>query len=163
MNSAGLSLIQLEKCALVSTVTLDDPSLGAANPWAVGWTGDGQHLLVTHAGTHELSVIDFRKLMAKISRPLAPLPEDMDFMTGLRQRIKMRGQGPRAMVLSGTRVFIANYFGDTIGQIELSGAIAQTTIPLGESGPLGQQREGGRLFHDATLGYQSWQSCATCP
>ena len=38
-------------------VLLDDPDAGAANPWGVSFSGDGGKLFVTHAGTHELSVI----------------------------------------------------------------------------------------------------------
>src|SRR5207344_1473704 len=58
MNNSALSLIDTEELALINTVLLDDVELGAANPWAVEWTEDGRSICVTHAGTHELSVID---------------------------------------------------------------------------------------------------------
>jgi hypothetical protein len=46
--------------SILNTVLLDEPGCGAANPWAIGWTEDSQTLVVTHAGTHEVSVIDFK-------------------------------------------------------------------------------------------------------
>ena len=43
---------------LINTVSLDDVDLGAADPWGVATTADGKWICVTHAGTHELSLID---------------------------------------------------------------------------------------------------------
>ena len=57
MNRNALSLIRTESLDLLATVMLDDPRRGAANPWGVCFTKDGRNLVVSHAGTHEISVI----------------------------------------------------------------------------------------------------------
>jgi DNA-binding beta-propeller fold protein YncE len=59
LNTSALTVIAVSEQKILGTVTLDEVDRGAANPWALGWTTDGTQLLVTHAGTHELSVIDF--------------------------------------------------------------------------------------------------------
>jgi len=66
MNTNALSIIDAEKRELINTVLLDDVDLGAANPWGVACTADGARICVTHAGTHELSIIDAVALMEKL-------------------------------------------------------------------------------------------------
>ncbi len=107
MNTNALSIIDTEQKKLVNTVLLDDVDLGAANPWAAACTADGKSLCVTHAGTHELSVIDRAALHAKLDKVAAgervsevsaaaeDVPNDLSFLVGLRRRIKLAGNGPR--------------------------------------------------------------------
>jgi len=66
MNANALSVIDVAARKWVNTVLLDDVDLGAANPWGVTCTADGKWVCVTHAGTHELSVIDARGLIEKL-------------------------------------------------------------------------------------------------
>jgi len=63
----ALSFIDLRHQCRLNTVLLDNIEQGAANPWAVAWTADGKQLCVTHAGTHELSVIDAPALLRKMT------------------------------------------------------------------------------------------------
>jgi DNA-binding beta-propeller fold protein YncE len=66
MNNNALSWIDLSSLTLLGTVLLDNIDRGAANPWALAWTADGSRLGVSHAGTHEVSVIDTAALLAKL-------------------------------------------------------------------------------------------------
>jgi DNA-binding beta-propeller fold protein YncE len=59
---------------LINTVLLDDIDLGAANPHAVTTTADGKTILVSHAGTHEVSAINADGLHEK----LASIPKTME-------------------------------------------------------------------------------------
>jgi len=72
--TSALSLIDVARMQLLNTVLLDNIDRGAANPWAVAWTADGRSICVTHAGTHELSVIEAPALLAK----LASLSTELD-------------------------------------------------------------------------------------
>ena len=67
VNTSAITLIDLASLEVRNTVLLDDVDRGAANPWAAAWSADGQWLCVTHAGTHELSVIDFPALLQKLA------------------------------------------------------------------------------------------------
>jgi YVTN family beta-propeller protein len=67
MNTNALTVIDVEKMETVNTVLLDGLGRGAANPWGLAWSPDGKTLIVTHAGTHELTVIDFPALLARLA------------------------------------------------------------------------------------------------
>jgi DNA-binding beta-propeller fold protein YncE/mono/diheme cytochrome c family protein len=149
MNDNAVSLIALPELRLLNTVLLDDIDRGAANPWGVGWSSDGKKLCVAHAGTHELSVLDVPRLLAKLSglpdrlepnakpdyspgsRTVSDVPNDLAFLVGLRTRIKLPGNGPRALALVGDRVFVGSYFSDSVSIVDLS----QSGSPTPRTGP----------------------------
>jgi YVTN family beta-propeller protein len=181
MNTAAISLFELASFRPVNTVLLDNVELGAANPWAVAWTPDGRRLLVTHAGTHELSVIDAPALLAKLERlpeTLAPgqvpdfttasnvkadVPTDLAFLVGLRQRVRLKGNGPRALAVAGEAAWVAGYFSDTLEVIDVGARDPKPTLhALGPAGKPSEVRRGEMLFNDATICFQQWQSCASC-
>ena len=72
MNTNALTIINAAEKKLVNSILLDDVDQGAANPWGVACTADGKTVCVTHAGTHELSVIN----MASVFEKLAKIPVD---------------------------------------------------------------------------------------
>jgi YVTN family beta-propeller protein len=183
MNTNAKTLIHLGRLEIVNTVLLDSVDRGAANPWALAWSADGARLVVTHAGTHELSVVKFPELLAKLAQvPAAPppgpvaayasasrsqtdVPNDLAFLVDLRQRLKLppTDRGPRAVVLIGTRAYVANYFSDTLSVVDVAAARPTwESIPLGPKPVMDPARLGEFYFHDAGLCFQGWQSCASC-
>jgi len=183
INSNAISLIDVAEMKLLNTVLLDNIDHGAANPWAAAWSANGKTLCVTHAGTHEVSVIDVPALLAKLnrfsattnpvakadysaaSRTAADVPNDLSFLVGLRQRIKLpeNDLGPRALILLGTKAYVANYFSDTLTVINLATAsLSAASIPLAPPKALTVTRRGELLFNDGTMCFQGWQSCASC-
>ena len=181
VNTSALTLIDLKSLEVLNTVLLDDPDRGAANPWAAAWSGDGKRLCITHAGTHELSIIDFPALVKKLaalpayppppsvkdsyvsSRSAADVPNDLSFLYGLRHRVQLHGQGPRALVIAGNRAFVASYFSDSLDVVDLSGAtpVAEAAL-LNPGHQITTLRRGEMYFNDATICFQGWQSCASC-
>ena len=163
MNTNALSIIDVPKRALLNTVLLDGVDSGAANPWGVSWSRDGKRIAVTHAGTHELSVIDAPGLLGKLAKAAAPaeVPNDLAFMLGIQTRIKLEGKGPRAVTLVGNTAYVANYFSDSLSIVDLESK-SQTTLLLGPAQSPSIARRGELLFHDATIGFQGWQSCSSC-
>lgn len=182
MNDNALSLIDVADLRLLATVLLDEDDRGAANPWAVEWSGDGKLICVAHAGTHELSLIDAPALLAKLAvlpehaqaqstppdttntaRSLDEVPNDLSFLSGLRTRVKLHGNGPRCVALVGTKIFVGNYFSDSLSILSLDRqSRSSATIQLQTPYALSPARKGEMYFNDATLCYQGWQSCASC-
>jgi len=179
MNTNALTVIDAVNQDYVNTVLLDDIDLGAANPWDVGCTADGKFICVTHAGTHEISVIErdalHEKLKAtskgyKFSNSLNAMtypddvPNDLAFLVGLQRRLKLKGKGPRGLTLIGTKVYAAEYFSDSLAIINIGQKRQGETqsIPLGSAPNPSITRKGEVLFNDASLCFQGWQSCATC-
>ena len=190
MNTNALSVIDLAQGELLACVLLDDMDRGAANPWATACTPDGSLLLVTHAGTHELSVIDrlamHRKIDARLAeaerlkgkiaagqRTVTPIEDDLSFFVEagrsgvvqhLRRRIRLPGNGPRFVCVVGRKAYVAMYFSGDITAVDLDPAAEQKpqALSLGPNAQMTPERRGEALFNDATSCFQDWQSCATC-
>jgi YVTN family beta-propeller protein len=113
MNTNALSIIDIANKTLVNTVLLDEIDLGASNPYSVTTSADGSLIVVSHAGSHELSVIDAPKLLEKLaavpktleearaqgrtdtsgayaSMTVVDVPNDLTFLVDLRERIPLR-------------------------------------------------------------------------
>jgi YVTN family beta-propeller protein len=181
MNTNAGTLIDLLNLKIINTVLLDNVDSGAANPWGVAWSADGKFVCVAHAGTHEVSIINFPALLEKLgklpekpdpnkaydytaaSRSAADVPNDLSFLVGVRQRIKLGQNGPRAVVISGNRAFIGNYFSDTISVVDLAEATPRPQHwRLSLDREPSMVRKGEQTFHDAGICFQGWQSCASC-
>jgi DNA-binding beta-propeller fold protein YncE len=169
MNNNALSVIEVASAKVLGTVLLDSVDRGAANPWGLAWSADGRTLCVAHAGTHEVSLVDFPGLLARLAdpgsatRPGAPPPsEDLALLVGLRRRVPLQGQGPRAIVTTGPRVLVAGYFSDTIESVDLAKGVAEAVVELGPKRALSTEEQGERWFNDASICFQGWQSCASC-
>jgi YVTN family beta-propeller protein len=159
----ALSFIDIRRQCLLNTVLLDNIDQGAANPWAVAWTADGKQICVTHAGTHELSVIEAPALLQKLAEPSAALAHDLTFLAGLRQRIALNQKGPRSLAIIGSKAYVGNYFSDSLSVVDLAAAGGRArTIALGPEQPLSIVRQGELAFNDASFCFQGWQSCSSC-
>ncbi len=188
INTNAMTIIDVPECKFVNTVLLDDVDLGAANPYGVACTTDGKNILITHAGTYEMSVIEreglhsrllpartarsFRsEIHSKAGRKLSDalysaddIPNDLTFLLGLRRRLKLAGIGPRGFAVIDTKVYIAEYFTDSIGIVDIDpdARAGAKTIPLGERRGATMVRKGEVLFNDASLSFQKWNSCTSC-
>jgi YVTN family beta-propeller protein len=169
MNINALSVLDVQQKKLVNTVGLDESYLAAGNPWGVACTADGKWLCVSHAGTHEVSIVDAaaaagRLVQMFMSASVGALPDDSGQSDSQRRRIKLPGKGPRGLAVAGSNVYVAEYFSDTVAVVDLRAASidAPGQIALGLPPQLTGRRWGESLFNDATLCRQQWQSCASC-
>ena len=177
MNTAGLSVFNGETGDYVNTALLDDVDLGAANPWGVTVSPDGKNLLVAHAGTREISVIDREAFHARldkaaknekvteVTKSATDVPNDLSFLVTIRRRVKLPGDGPRGVTVVGDRVYASLYFMDALTEFKLSEAVAKPgVIALGAAVDLGKDRtrRGEMLWNDGSMCFQQWQSCASC-
>ncbi|MDF7825983.1 cytochrome c peroxidase [Pontiellaceae bacterium B12227] len=164
VNTSALSLIDLSSDTLYNTVDIDDLDEGAANPWGIGFSDDAATLCIAHAGTHELSAIDWPALLTKLSSATKNVCDDLSYLAGLRRRLPMPGNGPRDLAMVGSKVYTANYFSDSVSVADLTEGqeYAAEEIAIGWVMPQSDVRFGKQLFHDATLSAQQWQSCTSC-
>lgn len=169
INTNVVSVIDTGALKRLSTIGLDEYDRGTGNPWDARWTADGKWVCVSAAGTHELCYILASDLLGDFARrSMSPMmgvwPIYPSLGQSLWQRIKLPGQGPRGMVAVGTKLYVAEYFSDTIAvvDVERSGDQEVGSIALGPAPQLTDERWGELLFHDATICFQQWQSCASC-
>ncbi|MEI6277982.1 MAG: cell surface protein [Verrucomicrobiae bacterium] len=180
MNTHALNLIDAEKRTLRHTVLLDDVDLGAANPWGIACSPDGKYIAIAHSATHEISLIDQAALLAKLDKvprrdesqlddnayealPGNPI-NDLSFLSGIRQRVKLKGNGPRGVAAVGDKVYASEYFTGSLGVVTLAaGGPAVQSLSLGREPAMTPERKGEMLFNDASgMCFQQWQSCSTC-
>ncbi len=176
MNTNAISVLDVKAGRWVNTVLLDEIDRGAANPWGVACNEDGTILCVTHAGTHEVSVIDLADLHRKladvdagrvvtaVSQHREDVPNDLAFLVGSRQRVPLAGNGPRSVTVVGNTAVIGMYFSDELAIVDLASSPPRQTETIDLGGPPKRSlvREGEMHFHDASLCFQTWQSCASC-
>jgi YVTN family beta-propeller protein len=168
INTNAMTIIDTATRKILNTVLLDDTELGAANPWGVACTADGKFICVTHAGTHELSVIDQPAMMARLEEVADPddVRNDLAFLVDIRRRLDLSGNGPRGLVMIGTTAYAAEYFTDSIGVLDInpdaSPRPTAKSVPLGPAIKESIVRKGERLFHDGKLCFQQWHSCTSC-
>ena len=178
INTHAMNLIDVEKRALRYSFLLDDVDEGAANPWGVACSPDGKYLCVAHSATHEISLIDQAGLLAKLSKSpphdesklddnaYEALPENpinnLSFLSGIRRRIPLKGNGPRGLVVAGGKLYAAEYFTGSLGVVTLATGAVES-LSLGAEPPMSLERKGEMLFNDASMMcFQKWQSCSTC-
>ena len=176
INTNAISVVRVADRKLLYTVLLDDITMGFANPWAIKVSPDGSMLCVSAAGGQEIRLIDLAAMTAKIDQTVASMGDkaapmhlnthnDLSFISDISRRIALPGNGPRALVMTGTTIYLAEYFSDSLAKVVLTPAGNKpvvTSIPLGPEVPLTPERRGEIFFNDASLCFQKWQSCASC-
>jgi len=177
MNTAALSVFDGTTGAYVNTVLLDDVDRGGANPWGVTVTTDGKTLLVAHAGTCELSIIDRAALHERLAKAAKgesasgivksaeDVPNDLAFLVSIRRRVLAGGDGPRGVVALGRTVMTALYFADAVSAFPLDdamGAAKLTQVAPKTDLTKDRTRRGEMLYNDGSMCFQQWQSCASC-
>lgn len=180
MNTAALSVFDGKTGAYVNTVILDEPDLGAANPWGCAVSPDGMTLAIAHAGSREVSLIDangLETMLALVARgrkvgvstSADQVPHDLSFLVGLRRRVKLEGDGPRGVTfVGGKKLFVALYFSDLLRELPDVSAADPVSVPvlLNCQEPVSPEddpvRRGEIVWNDGSVCFQQWQTCATC-
>ncbi|MCK4750297.1 MAG: hypothetical protein KAT15_24745, partial [Bacteroidales bacterium] len=173
MVTNAVTIIDVLNSSCLNTVLLDDVYRGAANPWGILCSSDGKYLVVSHSGTHEISIIELDTLHHNLdmisfgkpfsfSRNVEDVKHDLGFLSNCRSRVKLKGNGPRDLMKIGDRIYITEYFSGTLGVVDLADPEKVESISLA---PMEEQttcRKGEQYFHDASLCYQNWLSCSSC-
>lgn len=165
MNTNAMSMIDVDRMECLQTILLDDIDHGAANPWDIDFSEEGQRIFVSHAGTHELSIIDWagmKEILGRAGNPRADhaTSENLGFIYPYRKRLVLQGNGTRTILSDGEYLFAAHYFSGNLSMIDLKNFTEQS-IPLGTP-ECSDELLGEMYFNDASLCFQSWQSCVSC-
>jgi len=192
VNTFALSIINIVDGQRRATILLDNLSQGAADPHTVVCSADDDQLWISHAGVHEVSLIDIGRVHQLLSgdvpedlmalkdgsQPnvwvriqsdpsvIAELENDLTalYIADAIRRVPSGGKGPRAMALApdGESLLVANYFSGNVAVLAASNGALQRTIAVGEQAAPDAVRRGELIFHDATHAFQRWHSCASC-
>ncbi len=161
MNTNAVSIIDTSTQSLIGSMSIDEPDRGAGGIWDIAC--DGQYLVISQSGTHEVSIVDYAPMVEKIVS--YPDPEKMDydlyFMRGIRERLPIVGNGPRNMALKDGKLYLPTYFSDTLNIVSVADRKVETVAynPDRVESPADR---GEKAFNDAVLCFQNWQSCNGC-
>ena len=161
MNTSAMSIIDTDNQSFSGSVLLDEPEQGAAGIWGIQCTSD--HIVISHSGTHELSVIDYPKFLDAYKSYVnkMSLAYDLRFLYGLRTRYPLHGNSPRNFILQNNQVIIPTFFSDTIHRFNLTDKTLKE-YPLVPNRVETAELKGEKYFNDATYCFQQWQSCNGC-
>lgn len=162
MNTSAMSIININDLSYGGSVLLDEADRGAAGIWDVVCTAE--QILISHSGTHEISVIDYPAFFAKYQQVADKnsLSYDLKFMVGLRQRIPLQGNGPRDFAVENGQAYIPTYFSDTLNIVNLKNMTDIKATALVQNRKESNIDKGEKYFNDATYCFQNWQSCNGC-
>lgn len=161
MNTSAFSVIDADKQEFVGAILVDEPDRGAAGIWDIAC--NDKSLFISHSGTHEISVIDNDAMIKKFEAypEKENLSYDLNFLYGLRERILLKGNGPRNMVLVGEKLIIPTYFADILNILDV-GSKSLTSVELNPGRVESTENKGEKYFNDAAHCFQNWQSCNGC-
>jgi len=180
INMNSISFIDLQTGERTGTQTLDHFTFAAANPWGIACSEDGKWLVVSHAGTMDVSVIDRLAMHENFENSLAPYPamgatpDHAEDLIPTQKRVFTSGRGPRAVTIGKEPaengemreyVYVVNYFSDSVDRIVLADSPFNSgrTLHLAGKPPVWtKERWGESLFNDGQLCFEQWQSCASC-
>jgi YVTN family beta-propeller protein len=192
VHTTALSIIDLTKSTRLATILLDDLTKGAADPWAIAGSRDGRKLWISHRGVHEVSTLDIGRIhellegkippaltkikdaqrdniwvrIKKDKRQIVELLDDLTaiHISGTLVRTPSGGKGPTGMALGPDErtLYVANYYGASVGVLDAAGGKLLRTISAGDQPKPSAERRGEIFFHDATRSHQRWHSCASC-
>lgn len=161
MNTSGVSIIETNENKLIGTFLVDEPESGAAGVW--GLQCDEKQLVVSQSGTHDISVIDYPKLVQRIENTVdsETMSYDLRFLQGIRNRISIQGNGPRNFIMDDEKIFIPTFFSDTLSIVDRS-TFKVSVFNYNSDFKEDIIQRGEKYFNDANYCFQGWQSCNGC-
>lgn len=161
MNTSAFSIIDVEKQEFEGAILVDEPDRGAAGVWGIACNED--HIFVTHSGTHEVSIIDHARMLSKFQtyKDKSRLDYDLNFLYGLRKRVRLQGNGPRSFLVSNDKLIIPTYFADILNMVDVK-TMSVTAVEMNVGRTETKEQKGEKYFNDADHCFQGWQSCNGC-
>lgn len=162
MNTNVVSVISVDDLSFQGAVLLDEPEQGAAGIWDIRCLKD--RMVVSHSGTHEISVIDYPAFIRKFEQTANKdeLAYDLRFLQGVRERVLLKGNGPRSICLKDDQIYVPTYFSDTLNILNMYHLQENQAIAMAPERMETAIHRGEKYFNDASYCFQGWQSCNGC-
>ncbi|MBL8826529.1 MAG: c-type cytochrome [Planctomycetaceae bacterium] len=156
--------VRLDGSARREAITLDPPGKAVADPHGIAMTRDGEWLVASASGTHELLVYQMKslKFMAfggpgdHIERDLLANPQKF-------YRVPLGGRPMGVRLLNDDRrVLVSNWLDNSLQVVDLAERKVTQTITLGGSSTPSLARRGAAIFYDGERSLDQWYSCHSC-
>lgn len=161
--ASRIARLKLDGNSRREAMSLDPQGRAIADVEGLALTPDGQRIVVSAGGTHELLVYRAAGLPLKdrgSSDHIDPaLLKDSDRFF----RIELGGRPLGLRIGRDNRtVYVANYLDNSVQVVDLAERAIARTIPLGGPAEPSLARQGEAIFLDARRSLDQWYSCQTC-
>ncbi|HVK82351.1 MAG TPA: hypothetical protein VM915_17260, partial [Verrucomicrobiae bacterium] len=155
--------MKLDAAARREAISLDPPGRAIADVHGLALSADGQRLVVSAAGTHELLLYRVDGLPFKDYGGTDHIDPQLLADNQRFTRIALGGR-PLGLRLSesGDTAYVANYLHNSVQVVDLNARKIVREIPLGSAPEETLARRGEAIFYDAGRSLDQWYSCHTC-
>ncbi|MCG8651369.1 MAG: c-type cytochrome, partial [Pirellulales bacterium] len=161
--ASRIGRVRLDGPSYREAISLDVPGQAVSDPHGLVISPDGQTLVASGSGTHELLVYRLPDL------PFVGVGGPGDLIDRRLQRDRRRfrridvGGRPLGMRMApqGETLYVANYLRNSVQVVDLERGEVTSEVLLGEGKP-SLAKEGRALFYDGTRSLDQWYSCHSC-
>ncbi|QDV14378.1 Virginiamycin B lyase [Rosistilla oblonga] len=162
--ASRIGRVRLDGASYREAISLDVPEMAVADPHGLAISGDGQRLVASSSGTHELLVYRLPDL------PFVSTGGPGDLIDRRLQRDRDRfsridvGGRPMGLEIASDNqtVYVANYLKNSLQSVDLNTKQVVREIDLGGPSTPSPARQGMAIFYDAQHSLDQWYSCHSC-
>lgn len=162
--ASRIGRVRLDGPADREAISLDVPRRAVADPHGIVISRDGQRLVASSSGTHELLVYRLGDLpFVGAGGPGDLIDRALEDDADRFHRIEVGGRPMGLQMLADNRtVYVANYLKNSIQVVDFQSRQLQTEIPLGGPQVVSLARRGMEIFYDGEQSLDQWYSCHSC-
>lgn len=162
--ASRIGRVRLDEPAYREAISLDVPRMAVADPHGLVISRDGNRLVVSSSGTHELLVYRLKDLpFIGVGGPGDLIDRKLLNDKDLFYRIETGGRPMGLQFAADNRtVFVANHLNDSVQVVDIAGRRLVKEIHLGGPATKSRERLGMEIFYDAQRSLDQWYSCHSC-
>ncbi len=158
-----LSRVPLTEEGPREAISLDPQGKAVGDVDGVAVSPNGEVVVVSAAGTHELLVYHLPLPFVAFGGPGDHIESSLLNDRSKFKRIPLGGRPLGATFLAdGKSVVVANYLSNSIQVVDIEAEKITKTISLGGPATPALARKGEAIFQDASRSFHEWYSCGTC-
>lgn len=156
--------VRLDGSSYREAISLDVPGMAVSDPHDLEFTSNGERLVVTASGTHELLTYRLPDLpFVSQGGPGDLIDRDLQRDRERFDRIEVGGRPLGLKIAKDNRTaYVANYLKNSIQVVDLEAKEIVHEIKLGGPETLTLARRGMEIFYDGERSLDQWYSCHTC-
>ena len=162
--ASRIGRVRLDGPAYREAISLDVPRLAVADPHGLVISQDGERLIASASGTHELLVYRLPDLpMVSAGGPGDLIDRRLQYDKDRFYRIEVGGRPMGMQMIDNSTVYVANYLRNSVQVIDITKSKVVNEIPLGGGAkPETLARLGVHIFYDGQRSLDQWYSCHSC-
>lgn len=162
--ASRIGRVRLDGPAYREAISLDVPGQAVADPHGIVISRDGQRLIASASGTHELLVYRLGDLpFVSTGGPGDLIDRRLEHDRERFYRINVGGRPMGMQVADDNRtVYVANHLRNSVQVVDLESKHVVREIELGGPDEPSLQRQGMAIFYDGQRSLDQWYSCHSC-